>query len=418
MSRKTLFAAALIAAFAASACTDIQTPPTASAVSARAPAQRFQLRVSLYPWVPDPESLVRWIETDFEAAHPTIDLVVRPLNRSYDWMPEYTGDLAYEIDKSVAALTGGGADAQHLVEVDAMILGELAGRGALAPFGLPDADFLPFAREAVTYGGVTYGVPHWTCGYFVISEDADVREAKNAYQLATGLRDARTPRVDLVGDLDGSWDAITVYLDGFRDTWPGRGLQDALSHTELDPAVEASFRALGSACEKDGVNHCGSDGVDLFATGRADALVGYSERLNPILSHPGRAVGTLHLASATLGGGDHPALFTDALVMSPGCSTAQCRDAARQFAAYYTSDRVFEVVLMSRDGAPGATPRYLLPSTASAFAYGAVAADPLYQQLREEIRGGVSFPNHGVAAARDRGAIQAALREALGIPAD
>lgn len=415
MSRNHISAAMLFAALATSACSDVQTAPTASPVAAKAPAERFQLRVSLYPWVPDAESLVRWIEADFEATHPTIDLVVRPLNQSYDWMPEYTGDLAYEIDKTVQSLTGGGADAQHLVEVDAMILGELARRGALAPFGLAQADFLPFAREAVTYGGVEYGVPHWTCGYFVISEDADVRQARNAYQLAGTLRDARTPRVDLVGDLDGSWDAISVYLDGHRDTWPGRSLQDALLHTELDPAVAASFRALGTACEKDGVNYCGSDGVDLFATGQADALIGYSERLNPILSHPGRSVETLHVASATLGGGDHPALFTDALVKSPGCTTAQCSEAARAFAAYYTSDRVFEVVLMSRDGAPGATPRYLLPSTGSAFAYGAVGADPLYQQLRREIEGGVAFPNHGVLAARDRGAIQAGLRQALGI---
>lgn len=122
-----------------------------------------------------------------------------------------------------------------------MILDELAQQGALAPFGLADADFLPFAREAVTYGGVEYGVPHWTCGYFVISEQAGVTQARNAHQLVSTLRDARTPRVDLAGDLDGSWDAITVYLDGHRDTWPGRSLQDALSHTELDPAVEASF---------------------------------------------------------------------------------------------------------------------------------------------------------------------------------
>lgn len=408
----------LLAALAAGACGDVQTAPTAPALAAKAPAERFQLRVSLYPWVPDAESLVRWIEADFEASHPAIDLVVRPLNRSYDWMPEYTGDLAYEIDRSVAALTGGGDDAWHLVEVDAMILGELARRGALAPFGLADARFLPFARQAVTYAGVEYGVPHWTCGYFVISEQGAVKDARNVHQLVSTLRDAGTPRVDVVGDLDGSWDAITVYLDGYRDTWPRRTLQDALSHTELDPTVEASFRALGSACEKDGVNHCGSDGVDLFATGGADALIGYSERLNPILSHPGRTVDDLHVASATLGGGDHPALFTDALVMSPGCGTAQCRDAARAFAAYYTSDRVFETVLMSRDAGPSATPRYLLPSTASAFEYGAVAADPLYQQLRREIEGGVSFPNHGVPAAREAGAIQARLREALGIAGD
>ena len=36
--------------------------------------------------------------------------------------------------------------------------------------------------------------------------------------------------------------------------------------------------------------------------------------------------------------------------MSPGCSTAQCRDAARQFAAYYTSDRVFDAAGALDDG--------------------------------------------------------------------
>jgi thiamine pyridinylase len=415
MNRTRIAAAMLLAACTASACGDMQPTPTSAAVAARAPGGRFELRVSLYPWVPNAESLVQWVEADFEARHPDVDLVVRPLNQSYDWMPEYTGDLAYEIDKTVQALTGGGADAQHLVEVDALILGELARRKALAPFRLANAAFLPFAREAVTYAGVEYGVPHWTCGYFVISEHAALREARNAHQLVSALHGLQTPRVDVAGDLDGSWDAVTVYLDGYRDTWPRRTLQDAVAHTELDPTVAASFRALGSACEKDGVNYCGEDAVDLFATGGSDALIGYSERLNLILPHPGRVVGDLHVASATMGGGDHPALFTDALVMSPGCSTPRCREAARQFAAYYTSDPVFEVVLMSRDAGLGATPRYLLPSTSSAFAYGAVAADPLYQQLAREIEGGVSFPNDGVPAARESGAIRAQLRQALGI---
>jgi thiamine pyridinylase len=80
----------------------------------------------------------------------------------------------------------------------------------------------------------------------------------------------------------------------------------------------------------------------LFAPGNSDALIGYSERLNPILSHAGRTVGELDIASATLGEGDEPTLFTDALVMSPRCSSERCRKAAKKFAAYYVSDEVFE----------------------------------------------------------------------------
>lgn len=376
---------------------------------------RFQLRVSLYPWVPEAESLVQWIETDFESKNSGIDLVIRPLEKSYDWKPEYVGDLAYEIDKAVAALTTKGEDSQHLVEVDTMILGALAKRGAVAPFGLANPNFLAAATEAVTWKGKTYGVPHWTCGYFVISEASSIRGADNVNEFLLSLKSANTKRVDLVGDLDGSWDSVMVYLDAFRDTYPFRSLEKALSQTELDSAAVASLRATGTACSKDGKSLCGSDGVDLFATGGADALVGYSERLNPILAHPKRKVSKLYIASATLGGGDKPTLFTDALVMSPSCSNRQCQEAARRFASYYVSDKVFEVVLMSLDVGASATPRYLLPSTKTAFDFGKVRTDQLYKQLKTEIEDAKPYPNSGVPEARERGVIGKKVKEALGV---
>ncbi|HEX2688672.1 MAG TPA: hypothetical protein VHN14_18750 [Kofleriaceae bacterium] len=63
----------------------------------------------------------------------------------------------------------------------------------------------------------------------------------------------------------------------------------------------------------------------------------YSERLHPILSAAGKIDrARLHVASASLGQGNHPMLFTDALVRSPRCEGA-CADAARRFAAYYVS---------------------------------------------------------------------------------
>ena len=379
------------------------------------PRERFQLRVSLYPWVPEAESLVRWIEADFESKNAHVDLVVRSLEKSHDWKPEYVGDLAYEIDKSVAALTTEGTDSQHLVEVDTMILGALVERGAVATFGIANPDFLPAAAEAVTWEGESYGVPHWTCGYFVIAEDSAIRSAENLHDLLSILKSAATNRVDLVGALDGSWDSVMVYLDAFRDTYPGRDMEEALSQAELDPAVAASFRSIGAACSKDGKNHCGSDGVDFFATGNADALIGYSERLNPILAHAENKVTELHIASATLGSGDEPTLFTDALVMSPNCSTTQCREAAQKFASYYVSDEVFEVVLMTLDAGSSAPPRYLLPSTTTAFDFGKVAADRLYKELKTEIEGAKPYPNYGVPEAGERGEIREKLKGALGL---
>lgn len=371
--------------------------------------ERFQLRVSLYPWVPDAEAFFQWIETDFESKHPDIDLIVRPLVRSF-----WVADLAYEPDKTYSALTNErDPDFQHLVELDTLILGNLAQRGALAPFEVRNAQYIRAAAEAVRWNGTTVGVPHWTCGYFVISEDPGIRDTGNVYSLISTLNAAGTPRVDLAGDLDGSWDSVLVYLDAFHDTYPRGDMQAALQQPGMDPVVEDYFRALRSSCSKDGVSYCGEDAVDLFATGNADSLIGFSERLNPILAHENRTVGELHIASATLGNGDAPLLFTDALVLSPLCSSARCKSAAQQFAAYYISDETFEVALMSLD--TGNVPRYLLPSTTSALNYGLVGLDRLYMQLKEEIKGGIPFPTSGVPEARETGIFQQELREALGI---
>ena len=380
--------------------------------SGNAQEERFQLKVALYPWVPAAESLVEWIEADFESKNPDVDLVVRPLERTY----VDDVDLAYDYDETAAALTDDGPDSQHLVEVDTVILDKLINAGAVQPFEIGGGvSFLPAALEAVTWGGSVYGVPHWTCGYFVISRLEEVREAGTLTELLSALETEGTNAVDLVGDLDGSWDSIVVYLDAFRDTYPEESMMDALAVEELDSSVRDGLARVGQACSAEGTNYCGDDYVETFVRDDADALIGYSERLHPILEGGGGADGNLNVASATLGRGDQPLLFTDALVLSRNCSTERCRDAASAFAAYYVSDEVFEVVLMSLDLGDSATPRYLLPSTTSAFDFGRVGADPLYRQLRQEVEGAASTPNRGVPEARDVGVIRTKLRQALGL---
>lgn len=398
----------LMSLFLTVACGSTEPPEGAE-------SERFELRVSLYPWVPNAESLVKWIEADFESRHRDIDLVIRPLRRSEEeeGNPEYIGDLAYEIDKAVDALTKDIPDSQHLVEIDTMILGSLIEQGAVSPFGIPDVNFHPAAIDAVTWKGTVYGVPHWTCGYFVISENESIRRAGNVDELLSTLEFMGTERVDLVGDLDGSWDSVMVYLDAFRDTYPDRDMTKEVSKTDLDPIVAASLRAIGESCSREGQSFCGTDGVDLFASGGADALIGYSERLNSIFAKAGKTLSDLHLASAALGGGDEPTLFTDALVLSPRCSTTACRIASQKFAAYYVSNEVFEVLLMGGDTGTPSIPRYLLPSTTSSFDFGKVANDPLYRELKVEIVGARPYPNSGVPEARDKGIIRKRVKQAL-----
>jgi thiamine pyridinylase len=380
-----------------------------------AAAEKTQLRVSLFPWVPDPESLFRWIEADFEAKHNEIDLVVRPYGRSLETIgdnpnPEYKGDLAYEVGRASVALLGtDSSDSHDLLEVDSVTLGAL--KAAIQPFGIDGPEFLPFAKEAAILDSVAYGVPHWTCGYFVIAENPAIRDATSLDALLKVLSRADNKMVDVAGDLDGSWDAVSLYLDAVRDADPGRDLRGELSKPELDRNVTSALEKLGKACLKDGKSYCGDDAVKLFASGQADSMIGYSERLNSLLKEKERSQKELHVASLPLGPSDSPTLFTDVLVLSRNCEGA-CKQAAIRFAAYYVSDKVFEHVLLNKDGTSGV--RYLLPSTESAFRTGAVADDRLYRELHQEIQGARPFPNSGIPEARDAGTIRAEVKKLLG----
>jgi thiamine pyridinylase len=115
-----------------------------------------------------------------------------------------------------------------------------------------------------------------------------------------------------------------------------------------------------------------------------------------------------------LGSRDEPVLFTDALVLSPKCQSDKCKQAAAAFARFYTSDLTYETVLLGLDKS-GAAPRYLLPGTSTAFNYGKVANDPIYQQLQKEIVGAIPFPILGVPDARNSGKIRAEVKKALGL---
>lgn len=373
---------------------------------------RFPLRVSLYPWIPEVNAFAAWIEADFESKNPDIDLVVRTIEKSFDDQPEFVADLAYETDKAIIALTDVTSDDfQDLVEVDTLTLGSLAAAHAIDPFRVRSLDFLPAADESVTWHGQHFGVPHWTCGYFIISEDPAIRQAHNVDQLVDVLEAEGTDRVHLAGSMDGSWESISVYLAAFLDTHPHGDMEAALTRP-LEPAVLHQLEALRPACIKDGVNYCAGDGADLFATGGADAAFGFSEAMNTILSNPAKTVGTLHIASATLGGGDTPVGFVDALVKSPKCSSGRCRSAAQRFADYYVSDPTFEGSLMTT---PSGVPRYLLPSTSSALEFGAVGRDRLYGELKHEIKRTVALPNTGVPEARAAGTIRPQVQAALGL---
>lgn len=266
---KRFIAAVLAASLTLVGCA--RTPEPARPAPVAAPAARFELRVALFPWIPANASFAAWIETRFQVENPDIDLVVLPMDRAESL------DLAYDVGATTAALKDPASpNRQHLVEIDTLILGALVDSGAVQPFEVERSDYFPFARQAVRVGGTTYGVPHWTCGYFIMTRSQEVASAATASELRTRLERLGTAHPDLGGDIEGSWDSVIVYLDAYLDTFPRSDPAEALDDTQLNGLVRASLDEIGAACTGGGSAYCNrGDGsmVAAFAAGRLDALI-------------------------------------------------------------------------------------------------------------------------------------------------
>jgi thiamine pyridinylase len=365
------------------------------------PIPRTQLRVALFPYIPDAaadtfRALTDSLERRFERKHPQVDLVLRPLNPADDfydfdtlkqWLHQQPDTLGY-----------------HVVEVDALLLGELADSGYIAPWAADDRDWHPASLPAVTHAGTRYGIPHWLCNFFVISAAADVTAAENVGDLIAALRAAPEGRARLVGDLQGSWELPTQYLDAWADTHGPGGLGSAITPA-LEPAVVAPFAALAKECAQGTANPC-LDRYDdnelapiALASKEAHALIGYSERLHVVLRESPHLRDSLGIATAPMGGGNEPVVFVDALVRRSDCDRA-CQRASDAFSAFLNDPATHEWILMSRDAPGPGVPRYVIPATKSAFTTPGLRNDRFYRMIQEQLRGAAPFPNHGLREVR------------------
>ena len=245
------------------------------------------------------------MERRFELENPDIDLIVRPMSRAR----EDDIDLAYDIEHTIAALDFTNyEDRQHLVEIDTLILGKLVDKKVIQPFSVPRGDYFDFAEQAVTYDGDIYGVPHWTCGYFIMTIHQQVASAQNAVELRDQLTALNTEYPDLGGYVADSWSDIVLYLDA------------ALILIQLQTLSTLPYlRAFGDACTNSESTFCNVWGemAGEFAHGRLDALLGYSEQLNSVLqANPKYELNKVFIEPAPLRGGKSTFLFIDAMAVS------------------------------------------------------------------------------------------------------
>ena len=377
-----------------------------------------QFRVALFPYIPDTLgdnylAMLTRIEREFEAQNPTIDLVLKPLDKNDDFY-----DLETLTKWLTTAPAAGGYD---MVEVDTVVLGELIAANLVAPWSAPlgVSDWHPAGRDGVSIGGNIYGVPHWLCGHFIFSRDKRVAKAKTVEKLIVALDKADPGVPNLAGNLLGSWNMPALYLDAWVDTHGAGGVSSAITPT-LDARVMRGFKQFSKQCETGGKNPCidgefdddeNEKAAQLFVIGKSDSFLGYSERLNYMVRQ-GADARKIRLSSAPLGEGKRPILFVDAFVVRRSCDAA-CQQIASRFTSYMNAPATQEWVLMGRDKGTVAVPRYLIPATLSAFRAPSVRRDAHFKRLAAEIKGGAPYPASGLPATRKqmRDAIIAQLKQ-------
>ncbi|WP_245682532.1 hypothetical protein [Archangium gephyra] len=377
-----------------------------------APPPKTVLRVPLYPYIPDAagdklSAMAARIETEFERAHPDVDLVLNPSC--------FTDDF-YEPAQIARSLKGEGECNYDVIETDTAILGELVAEGGVRPWPrLPkNIEWHSSGLLASTHAeqNAVYGVPHWLCGHFVMSRDESVRQARTTSALVQALEARHTAVPDMAFNMLGSWNLPSLYLDGWVDAHGLEGVRSAVTTSSYDSEVLQSLRAFASTCDASGGNPCLDGTYDLeenadlpaklFAENKADATAGYSERLHVILKSlpAGESPSAIKISSAPLAEGSRPILFTDSYFLGVRC-TGECEQAALDFVQYMSQASTFEWLLMSEDAPEGTrVPRYLLPAALDVYKAPRLRADPFYPTLEEETRNGGPFPNSGLYGIR------------------
>lgn len=392
---------AVAAAALTVACAGAPPPPAPIAVPAAMPP-RTALRVALFPYIPDAagdgyRGLLAWIDSAFEARAQWVDLQLRPLNPDDDF---------YNLD-TLGAWLGGGPGTYDVVEVDAVLLGDLVRRSLVQTWSrLDTADWHPAARFAASVGGSYYGIPHWLCSYFLFTRQAPVHGASSVEGLLRALGRADTVgRRPLVGNFHGSWETPAYYLDAFGETRGWRAVPSALTPI-LDTTVLFPLLRTFRFCGVGAANPCLSGGYEadpaaarILARDSAVALIGYSERMFYVQHFAPPGLSPVLLSAAPVGNSSAALLFVDVLARNARCG-GYCAQASELFAAFLNDPGTVASIVLSADAGPGAVPRYLLPATVSAYQSPRLRSDPYYPTLWRAIQHSGPLPNAGLPALR------------------
>jgi thiamine pyridinylase len=361
---------------------------TCTLVCPTAAAGRRELKVALYPFIPEFAAAANLIKRNFEAANPLIKLDILDLRSNY-YGPEDPNYIET-------------ADAD-VFEVDSILLAKFVADKKIqelpADALLPQADLLANAYIGTQVDGKRYGAAHWVCRTLLFFPKA----AAPAFPVRT-LADLEAfigpgDGVNrLIVDLKGKLTLGEFYLISAFDRYSD--LNRVLTAVDsMDPAVQDDIIRLLKLCPpgecRDVVSHEDTSIYGrLFAQKHAKALIGYSELLYDVLAES-RTCGDACLSDADLAvsdlplddAGSTPITWVDSFAVNSNCA-AQCLEDASVFIRFMNQDSTYLKLLLP-DGletppAPApAAPSYLLPAKAALYSNEALLQHAhLYPELR------------------------------------
>ncbi|MBF0407460.1 MAG: hypothetical protein HQM10_08900 [Candidatus Riflebacteria bacterium] len=369
---------------------------------------RRQLRVALYPYVPQSAEMYWKLETEFEDLHPDIDLRYVELGVEY-----YSGQLLEAVRTSRA----------DVFEVDTIFLRDLVDEKLIqelpADVLSPKDTFLQFACDSSMIDGKIYGVPHWLCGDLIFFRKDDPDHEKfekltslNGLELIIGNSPSKGQ--GLLANMKGRSTIGGKYLDAMLDIYqtPDKTLKHVFCPTPDVLAINSLKRLSALRTGDDNSDKCNAKH---FAHRKSRALLGYSEHMYYVvdefingISSDEAAVGSfsfvfndtkqinepvgawdIDVVSAPMAdNGSKPLARVDALTIRSGVDSAKRRDAL-ELISFFNSEKFTAKLLIPEFGN---APRYLLPARNSLYTNpDLLRAAPLYSKFHEIMKHSITL---------------------------
>ena len=250
--------------------------------------QPIDLRVAVYPYLPDPESALERFEKAFEEYAATegveIDLDLELID-TYD-----AGSLESIVQFDVA-------------EIDLCMFDLLRRSDGFALDLIPtqvilgqEVDWVGPAQAVMGSEVASYVLPHWVCGNFLVTWTADSRlEQADGFDEVLAALDPKEGRY-VLADL---WGGVTLgefYADAVLDIYGPDELRHHLLELAETPQSEVPAKLRADAvlalwrltlkmkfqhrAERAALHHVRHVYPETFSSERDSALIGYSERLH------------------------------------------------------------------------------------------------------------------------------------------